>query len=297
MILGATDASKSLPLNSETETSLDFDGILYHNFIAYPYIIISVTLLDVGFWCMLITFAQCLPTLLSKALLSQALELVRLGLALAGGSPWRSKGRSKPKCSVAQPRIPRIILNHLTYLCWLLGYQQYDDISIPYNGLLLVFYTVAASVLPVWSFLCSVFTHQHVLVYRMSCNTHIVPAVCISILMLYYMFSCYESRTFWSTLQKTNTGFLEQVLEFTVNLVTPSGSKGVMAASESQLFSRWMDSAKRWHYNTLLKIAVHSKMCEGCVSKTMFLFASNRLENHLLVNKWTWMKRQCIFRK
>ena len=43
-----------------------------------------------------------------------------------------------------------------------------------------------------------------------------------------------------------------------------------MAASESQLFSRWMDSAKRWHYNTLLKIAVHSKMCEGCVSKTMF---------------------------
>ena len=36
---------------------------------------------------MLITFAQCLPTLLSKALLSQALELVPLGLALAGGSP------------------------------------------------------------------------------------------------------------------------------------------------------------------------------------------------------------------
>lgn len=104
----------------------------------------------------------------------------------------------------------------------------------------------------------------------MSCNTHFVPAVCISILMLYFMFYCYESHTFWSTLQKTNAGFLEQVLQFTVNLVTLSGSKGVMAASESQLFSRWMDSAKRWHYNTLLKIAVHSKMCEGCVSKTMF---------------------------
>ena len=123
----------------------------------------------------------------------------------------------------------------------------------------------------------------------MSCNTHIVPAVKISVLMLYYMFYCYESRTFWSTLQKTNTGFLEQVLQFTVNLVTLSGSKGVMAASESQLFSRWMDSAKRWHYNALLTIAVHSKMCEGFVSKAFF-FASNRLENHLLVNKWTWMK-------
>lgn len=90
--------------------------IIYHHFIVYPYIIISVRLLDVGFWCMLITFAQCLPTLLSKALLSQDLELVRLGLALAGGSPWRSKGRSKPKCSVAQPRIPRIILNHIKSL-------------------------------------------------------------------------------------------------------------------------------------------------------------------------------------
>ena len=51
------------------------------------------------------------------------------------------------------------------------------------------------------------------------------------------------------------------------------GSTGVMAASESQLFSS-RDSLGLWH----------SEMCEGFVSKTNCL-ASNPVENHLLVNK------------